>query len=112
MRAVLRMEDAGTTEFTLGMDRRNDHHSGNSLRASPCLCRLPNSLPSRRTLAKYSRPAFWTSRRSVCINPHLAKLIVRTVRFGPADPFFPAYVVFIEETNSRSEGRCSRVIRL
>jgi hypothetical protein len=83
-----------------------------SLRASPCLCRLPNSLPSRRTLAKYSRPAFWTCRRSVCINLHLAKLIVRTVRFGPAEPFFPAYVVFIEEMNSRSEGRCSRVNRL
>jgi hypothetical protein len=36
--------------------------------------------------------------------PHLAKLIVRTVHYEPAEPFFPSYALSIEEMNRRSEG--------
>jgi hypothetical protein len=32
------------------------------------------------------------------------------VQFGPAEPFFPGYPVYIEEMTSRSEGRCSGLV--
>ncbi len=51
----------------------------------------PTSLPSNRS-------------------PGLTKLIVRTVQFGPAEPFFQAYRVSIEPMNSRGKARCSRLV--
>ena len=38
------------------------------------------------------------------------RIIVQTEQFGPAEPFFPGYPVYIEEMNSRSEGRCSGLV--
>ena len=32
------------------------------------------------------------------------------MQFGPAEPFFPGYPAYIEEMNSRSEGRCSGLV--
>jgi hypothetical protein len=37
----------------------------------------------------------------------LAKLISGTVRFGPVEPFFPAYPLSIEAMSSRGEARPS-----
>ena len=42
--------------------------------------------------------------------PHLAKLIVRTVQFRPANHSFQTYAVSIEEMNSRNGGRCSGLL--
>src|SRR5260370_39203195 len=67
--------DAGPTEFTLGMDRRSDHHGGNVRRRHRHVCCV-----DRRS--RCLRGAHW---------PGLAKLIARTVQFGPVEPFFSAY---------------------
>ena len=55
-------------------------------------------------------------RRAVCITPTttgapgFANLIVTTEQIGPAEPFFQAYGVLIEEMNSRNERRCSSLL--
>jgi hypothetical protein len=67
------------------MDCRGDHNGGNIRRRRADVCcvdRRPTSLPSSRTLAGFG------------------KLIVKTVQFGPAAPFLPAYAVSIEPMNS------------
>jgi hypothetical protein len=64
---------AGPTEFTLGMERRSDYHGGNVRRGRRHVCCIACRSRCRRTL------------RLLCF----AKLIVRTVQFGPAEPFFP-----------------------
>ena len=40
----------------------------------------------------------------------LAKLIARTVQFGPVEPFFPAYPLSIEAMSSRGEARPSGLV--
>jgi Mn2+/Fe2+ NRAMP family transporter len=62
--------DAGPTKFTLGTDRRGAHHGSNVRRRRSHVCCVDC--------------------RSRCVeSPGLAKLIVKTVQFGPAEPFFP-----------------------
>jgi hypothetical protein len=78
--------DAGATEFTLGMDCRGDHHGGNVRRRRSHVC-----------------GADCRSRCRAARSPGLAKLIVKTVQFGPAEPFFQAYAVSIEPMNSLSQ---------
>jgi len=65
--------DARPTEFTLGMDRRRDHHCGNVRRGHRHVCCIACrvSLPSSRAFARF------------------AKLIVRTVQFGLDAPILP-----------------------
>jgi hypothetical protein len=65
--------DAGSTEFTFGMDRRGAHHGNDVRRRRSDVCCLdgPISLQSSPTLARFSQT------------------IAETVQFGPADPIFP-----------------------
>ena len=43
-------------------------------------------------------------------SPGFAKLIVRTVHFGPDAPFLPAYSLSIEPMNSRDETRSAGLV--
>jgi hypothetical protein len=47
--------------------------------------------------------------RTAC-SPGFAKLIVRTVQFGPDAPFLAAYPLSIEPMNSRGEARSSGLV--
>lgn len=80
------------------MDRRGDHHSGNVRhgRSHVCgvdcrsrCCRAARSPDTR--VQRWGPPAvLFASAQQQPELPHLAKSIVRTVQFGPAEPFFPS----------------------
>jgi hypothetical protein len=79
------------------------------------LCKLPISPPSSRRLAgcvqRSGPPAvLFASTQQQPELPHLAKLIVRTVQFGPAEPFFPSLCCIYREMISRRQGRCSGLL--
>jgi hypothetical protein len=68
------------------MDCRGDHYRGNVCRGCCHVCDVD-----------------CRSRCRAARSPGLAKLIVKTVQFGPAEPFFQAYAVSIEPMNSLSQ---------
>ncbi len=86
--------NVGPTEFTVGMDCRGDHYSGNVRRGCSHVCCVD----------------YQTRCRGAARFAGLAKLIVRTVQFGPAERFFLAYAVSIEPMNGRGEARSSGLV--
>jgi hypothetical protein len=80
--------DAGPTKLRLGMDRRGDYHRGNVRRGHSDVCCVESRSRCRRAV-----------RSAVFV-----KLIVRTVQFGPAQPFFPglSFIYRADEQSWRS----------